>query len=292
MVRKNDSVQTNGLLRIAFLLSLSIILAGCSGSGPTGAVATPTETVVAGSGDGEGVDGEGAEAGEGESSGNTGSGVGAGLCANQYLPVIEGATWSYLGTDEGIGNYAFTSTLKDVHDEGFTYFNDFDELTQQQMWGCTTEGLLALEYNRGPAATVAIAGFENNYESSDISGISLPPSISIGDTWEQAFTLRGERTMPTGEVVKNSAVTSYSFEAIGEEDISVEAGDFTALKVRTEVVFDLEVTIGDVVVPTTLLTESFVWWVEGIGWVKSEDRAEINGIVTLSSIELQSYSIP
>jgi hypothetical protein len=220
------------------------------------------------------------------------SATGSGLCANQYLPVVEGATWSYIGSDESLGSYAFTSTLKDVHDEGFTYFNDFDQLTQQQMWGCTSEGLLALEYNSGPAATVAIAGQENNYESSDISGISLPPRISTGDTWEQAFTLRGERTMPTGEIVKNSAVTSFSFEALGEEEISVEAGDFTALKVRTDVIFDLEVTINDIVVPTTLLTESVVWWVEGIGWVYSEDRAEINGIVTLSSIELQSYSIP
>jgi len=259
---------------LIWFVIFSLVLAACGGS--------------AGEGDGTG----GVIASEEDTSEDRGSSGGSGLCANEYLPVVEGATWTYEGTDEALGTYTFISTLKDVHPEGFTYFNDFDELAQQQKWSCTAEGLLALEYNRGAAATISIAGVESNYVSTDISGVSLPREISIGDTWEHGLTLSGTQSMPDGTIATTAAVVSFSFEAIGEEGISVVAGDFEALKVRAVVVFDLEISVNDVVIPTTLVTESFVWWVQRVGWVKSEDRVEMAGVVSVSSIELQSYSIP
>ena len=232
------------------------------------------------------------------------SGIGVGLCANQYLPVVEGATWTYEGRDtsseaesdsedeDGWGIYSFTGTIKNVGEDEFTYLNDFDELTQEQKWTCQPDGLLALEYTGGTAASVSVAGSEANYETSEVMGLSLPVEIAMGDTWEQSFTISGEQSMPGGVFATTEGIVTMKSEAIGEESVSVSAGDFDAIVVRTEVTIDLIITVEESSFPTLFISESTVWYVKGVGWVKSEDRAEIAGIETLGTIELQSYFIP
>lgn len=216
----------------------------------------------------------------------------AGLCANPYFPVVEGATWTYQGTDEFSGTYTFTSSRINVRPDGFTYSNEFTDLTQEQEWACTSEGLIALQFDRGAAGSVSMTESELRLETSDVEGITLPHEISAGDTWEQSFAVSGEQTIPGGILATSSGTVSVNSEALGEESVTVAAGEFNAMKIHIEFVIDMQMTMEDIVIPLLFESESTVWYALGVGWVKSEDRAEIDGVESLSSVELQSYFIP
>lgn len=220
------------------------------------------------------------------------SSTSSGLCANPYLPVVEGATWTYEGIDDFAGTYTFTSTLINLRPDGFTWSNQFTDVLQEQEWACTSEGLITLNYDRGTAGSVSVADSELSLETSDVEGITLPHEISAGDTWEQSFAVSGEQTIPGGILATSSGTVSVRSEALGQESVTVAAGEFNAMKIHIEFVIDMQMTMGDIAIPLLFESETFVWYAPGIGWVKSEDRAEIDGVESLSSVELQSYFIP
>lgn len=270
--------KNRGLALLILLLVFSLLLAACGGGEEAGDEAAVEDAIE--------------EAVADLVSDGSDSVSGAGLCANQYLPVVEGASWTYGGTESIGGEYMFTSTLMNVHENGFTYHNDFDELLQEQEWGCFAEGLRALDFDRGAAASVSVAGTEARFESSDVEGLTLPSEISVGDTWEQSFSITSEQDMGEGIVATTVGNISMISEAIGEELVSVPAGDFMAMKIRTDITFDLTMIVGESSIPNLFESESIVWYAPGVGWVKSEDRSEFAGIESLNTIELQSYSIP
>lgn len=263
------------------LLITAVLLAACGGPGDEG----PGEESLS---EESSIEGEVPDVALDEILSPTGSG----LCANPYLPVVVGATWTYEGTEETLGTYTFVTTIINVRPDGFTHSNDFNELVQEQEWVCLPEGLQALQYNRGAAGSVTVAGTESIFETSDVSGVSLPNEISIGDSWEQSFSISGVQTMPGGVVATSEGNVTMKSEALGQESVSVQAGEFEAMKLKTEVTIDLQLTMDDVAVPTLFTSESMIWYATGVGWVKSEDRSEIFGVESLSSIELVSYSIP
>jgi len=73
----------------------------------------------------------------------------SGVCANDYYPVREGATWSYKSTGSMAGDYSFTDTITSVQDNGFTLTSQFGSLTRTQEWACDEDGLKALELGGG-----------------------------------------------------------------------------------------------------------------------------------------------
>src|SRR5690554_3684409 len=104
--------------RLVAVLALAALLAACGGQEPA-----PGESPTAA-----------APATSPSASG------GSGLCANEYLPVVQGATWSYTGT--GLEeSYSYTTTVSEVRADGFEYTHNFDNLVVAQQWGCSTAGL-------------------------------------------------------------------------------------------------------------------------------------------------------
>ncbi|HSM72854.1 MAG TPA: hypothetical protein VK851_15035 [Anaerolineales bacterium] len=217
--------------------------------------------------------------------------MGSGLCANAYYPVREGATWTYLGTSSATGDYAFTNTISSVRDDGFTITIDFDDLTLTQQWACTPDGILALEMGGGSAGTLTTSGMNLVMDTQNASGITFPNEIQPGSTWDHTLDFTGTMDF-AGETVEVSGSTEYNYTAIEIESVTVSAGTFDAMKVQVVTTINMEVNMQGSTLPVTFSSTSTSWYVQGVGWVKSESSSEFGGITSIDTVDLQSYSIP
>ena len=269
---------------ILFALVMILMLSACGGEAPDEA-ASPTEagTEPVVSGETEAATTEESEGGVAGS---------AGLCANPYYPVAVGVTQTYSGTGGPDGDYSFAMRISEVREDGFTLITEFDGLMLTHQWACLEEGLQPLEYAEGPSAVLTTEGSEARFSTHNVVGLLLPARISVGDTWTQTYDVSGTQSIPDMGVAETSGTISYAFEAVGEESVTVPAGTFTALVIEANIAFDLEMTIEDLSIPSLFNSMGRSYYVEGVGWVKSVDRAEIFGVVTESTIELTDYSLP
>jgi len=247
-------------------LALTLLLAACGSSIATPA---PTDTTVP-----------------------TETSIATSPCANPYFPVVEGATWTYLATGTGEDS-TWTATVSEVSETGFTLSTQFDELATTQQWACTPEGLAALQYGGGPEAVITASSLLGVFETSDASGVSIPAQIQVGDAWQQSFSMHGQMVIREGVTADANGTISQSFVATGLETVAVPAGSFEAMKVDTNIVFDLQLSMGGISLPMNFDAVSTNWWAPGIGWVKSDAAADLEGSDSIMwLIELQSYSIP
>lgn len=266
---------------LPFLFILSLVLAACGGAAPS------VDTVAAEPpADGEPANAETTQA-------PSDGGQAAGVCANPYFPVVVGATRVYASSSPDFGDFGYTETVSDVRADGFTLTTQFDELTRTQEWSCGSDGLAALEYSGGNSAAITTTGLQGSFTTTEMSGVTLPPSITPGATWNQSFTVEGVLDM--GEAGQATAIGSAAatLEAIGVESVTVPAGTFNAMRIEVHTTVDMQASIMGMNVPVALESTTISWYAEGVGLVKSEDSASIEGTEAISTTtELQSYTVP
>ena len=215
----------------------------------------------------------------------------AGLCNNTYFPVVEGATWTYQSTGGPMGGYGFTDTITSVRADGFTLTSQFDDLTRTQEWGCTSEGLVALQLGGTSAATLNSQEMQVNLNVSNVSGISFPAAIEPGVTWQHALEFTGKMIVGGQEIDANGSAQS-SFTAIGMESVTVPAGTFEAMKVRVDSTINITGVFQGVSLPLTISSPYDYWFAPGVGWVKASGTGDVAGESFTETIELQLYNIP
>ncbi len=211
----------------------------------------------------------------------------ADACDNPYLPVVEGATWNYKLTGPVPDTY--THTIISVESDGFTEQDEFTTgVTRQGKWQCDNGDLIALNPAAGNSANVSTEGVSVNFETKDLSGVTLPAAIKAGDTWSQSLTLEGTETINGTAYTASNAFTS-NCSAIGIESVTVEAGTFDTMRVECQT--DMHITIAldpNNPISTPLSLKSMNWYAEDVGLVKSFTSSP--GLE--STTELVSYNIP
>jgi len=218
--------------------------------------------------------------------------VASGLCSNPYYPVAVGISHTYNVTSSG-GSYTFVSTVTDVRENGFTVTWVTGDATQKHEWSCQPEGLAHLN-PQGAAESISIDMEDLHISgSSEVTGVSIPNSISAGDTWVQTYS--GPLVLEEYDTKLECSAT-VSFTAVGEESVTVPAGTFTAMRVDSTSISEYVLETHGATVPlyTNNITASS-WLVEGIGSVKSITNSDIKGQVSLkvtSTMELTEYSLP
>lgn len=213
------------------------------------------------------------------------------LCDNEYYPVVNGATWSYSGTSSATEDFAYTNTISSVRDDGFTVTVEFDDVTLVQEWACIADGILALDTGGGAAGTVTTSDINLEMETQNVSGITYPNEILPGNTWAHTLDYTGKMDV-AGEFVDVSGDTTYSYTAIGIENVTVPAGTFDAMKIEVITTININMTIQGSEVPVTVTSTSTSWFAEDVGWVKSDSTSDVLGAPSSETIELVSYSIP
>lgn len=220
-----------------------------------------------------------------------GTPAGEGVCTNPYYPVREGATWSYKSTGGPTGEYTFTDTITSVRADGFTLSSQFGELTRTQEWACKPEGLVALQLGGPSAATLSSENMQLNLEVKNVSGVTFPSEINVGDQWQHNLDLEGKMTVANQEGSATGNAQS-SFNALGNESVTVPAGTFDGLKIQIDTTLNINVSVQGVSVPVTFSGSYTYWFVKDVGWVKASGTGSVSGTSFSETIALQSYNIP
>lgn len=208
-------------------------------------------------------------------------------CNNPYLPVVVGATWNYKLT--GPVPDTFTHSVVSVESNSFVEQDVFDVgVTRQGTWNCENGNLIALDPPSGASANVST---DNNvtvdFETKDLSGVTLPATIKAGDSWSQSLTLEGTQTI-NGTAFPASNQLASECKAIGIESATVPAGTFDAMRVECQTTMNISLTMGDLPIQNTLDLTGTNWYVENVGLVKTLTT----GMGLDSTTELVSYNIP
>lgn len=257
---------------------LLLVLLGCN----TGSSAQPSETPAPGEKRDQ-VTPEAATATEAPITAPTES---ASACDNPYMPVVTGATWNYNLT--GPTSDTFSHSILSVDDSGFTEQDVFAiGVTREGKWTCDNGDLTALNPTSGSSGTIQAEGVEVNLETKETTGITIPASIDLGDTWSQTLTLEGTQSINGQEFPARNELTS-NCTAIGVESVTVPAGTFDAMKVECQTTMNLTLSMGGNDISTPLNLTGTNWYAEGVGLVKTLTV----GSGLDSTTELVSYNIP
>jgi hypothetical protein len=214
-----------------------------------------------------------------------------GVCANDYFPVVQGATWTYKSTGGPAGNYSYTDTVSAVDSNGFTLTSDFGKVTRTQKWSCTDKGLAAMELGGPAVATLNSQDMNFTFDVKKVDGVTLPPQIKTGDGWQHTLDFEGKM-----EIAKEPATAEGSaqsvFKALGDESVNVPAGTFQATKVQVDTNITFTIKVQGIAVPASYSGSYTYWYAKGVGWVKAQGQGTITGTSFNETIELQKYSIP
>ncbi len=203
----------------------------------------------------------------------------SGSCANPYLPVVQGATWTRSHAS-ALGDSTSTATIAEVSPNGFVVerilnLANGESLGWQETWACAADGLVQFPSNE-LAALVGLSSQSVTVNVLASQGVTLPRNIQPGDAWSQAFDL--EMVAPDGTFAYS---VTYNFTAIGLEQVSVPAGTFTGIKLQNHMTMTAS--------GQTMEFDIDYWFVQGVGLVKYV--TSFDGVVS-STVETKSYSIP
>lgn len=248
----------------AWIVAMCAALVACGGSGGT---------TTSGSGP------------TGSSSSTTGAtgpvspSVTSGACANPYQPVSTGAAWTYDLHSSASEDSTYTDTIASVTSDGYSVTSSFADLTRVVPWSCTPRGLVALQYANAPG-TISNGGIQFSVETTSVTGVTIPASIAPGDRWTQRYVLSAKLVSSQGS---GSGVGSVStgYRALGNEDVVVPAGTFSALKVRFSGTYRFTITVAGASAPANHTFSGFLWLVQNVGVVKTS--VTVNGSFSLTA---------
>lgn len=197
-------------------------------------------------------------------------------CNHEYYPLRLGYHIQYKTSFPPIGGKTtgyYALRVAEVKPDSVyikaTYAADGEPITSDIIYKCSGGSLQAAGYidvsslARGPA-------YENQYKvrTDAATGQFLPPRISRGDSWSAGFTAKitplQDATGGESRVIREPITMPIEIRrtALGVERVTVPAGTFEAMKIKTETLFDGNPTISG--------TE---WWVKEVGMVKSTYNA-------------------
>ena len=210
----------------------------------------------------------------------------SGACDNPYQPVITGASWNYKIT--GPVPDTFVRSILVVNEGGYTDQDVFGTgVTRESQWKCESGNLTALNPSGGGSSSISAEGVSVNFQTTELSGVTLPPTLTPGDHWEQVVTLEGTQEIGGSQVPARNHFTT-TCDVIGIESVTVEAGTFDAMRFDCVVVMNISLAMEGSPIETTLTLTNVNWHVENIGLVKTATTSDTFN----STIELISYNIP
>lgn len=181
-----------------------------------------------------------------------------------------------------------------------SYMTDDEPVTSDIVYKCIDGSLQAAGYF--DTAGKVMGGPDRNkfrIRTEIATGQFLPPRIARGDTWSAKFNVKvspvaDPKTATSDEevVIRDpiSLTVTINRAALGIERVTVPAGTFEAMKIKTTTMFD-----------DNLAMSGTEWWVKEVGMVKSTYDAGsgseniitvARGVTVPGHIEIRSPEIP
>ena len=144
------------------------------------------------------------------------------------------------------------ATIESTYSYSTTYHDYSNDITA--VYSCDADGLSLLStsnvYDNGANSGGTQGTLTTTY---DTPYLLLPPDLSAGDTWQA--TVKGT-SVDSGMGSTTTFDYTIDSDVVGEDDVSVTAGDYSAMKVDSD-------EAGSSV---------YRWWAEDVGEVQAEDR--------------------
>jgi hypothetical protein len=196
------------------------------------------------------------------------------------MPIRQGSRWAYSTPEDILVEWEITS----VEDDGNAATMESEFASPEGVIGvtvnftCDEEGIAAPE--------LGMVGLPFGAEVSIVEqeGVYLLPAAELvpGATWNAVLVIAAE--FPDAPGLEFEILREVTYTVEGTEEVTVPAGTFTALKVRSD--SNMEISTG--AAPIQSQGVEWLWFVEGIGLVKEE--LELDGGVAFSN--LAEFSIP
>jgi len=207
----------------------------------------------------------------------------SGPCGNPYYPVVMGASYTYNSSNAG----TYTSTITSVRENGFKMTHTIGGSTQTHEWECLPEGLVDLSSPFGDAFETMVEGVTIT-GTSNATGVTIPASISVGDTWSQTYS--GTLTVQGFDTDLDFSIT-VSYTATGKETVTIAADTFEAIRVDSSLKSDFILKAHGTTMPLSNYdSTSSAWFVENIGTVKSTTQGTIKGLGYMEEQLSQEFS--
>jgi hypothetical protein len=205
----------------------------------------------------------------------------SGSCANNYYPIREGVTLSYVFITPGQPNVEMLISFSEVNAEGFTVTQNLDdEITLQSRWLCSEEGLIAVEYG-----SVAFAATGYELVTVGYSGVQVPleSEMTPDSAWSSQFDVQGTFNNASGSGEAELLITESSV-GLGFIAVTVPAGTFeNTFQVETRSAIEITHLVeGEAIGTVTVNSLTTTWYAEGIGIVRQETNAQ--GVVTIMEL--------
>jgi hypothetical protein len=144
------------------------------------------------------------------------------------------------------------------------------------VWKCAADGLLTSEFN------LPLEGFQ--FETLEASGVTFPPRLAVGDSWESEFTIAGSMSQEGMQMSISGHSTSGQTVA-RRESVTVPAGTWDAFVFEGPFTMTMSASVMGMTMPIPALeSSSTVWLVEGVGMVRNESEGSV--------MELIEFTIP
>lgn len=190
-----------------------------------------------------------------------------------------------------MGDYTFSYQIGNVREDGFTMDIEYSSgVFASEEWSCANGDLTMLDPGGGAAGSLAtLNGVTAQIDTDDNVGITLPGTINMSDTWQQVLNIEGSVRLPDGREGSASGTYTASYEAVGNEEVTVPAGTFEAIRIDVVMVYDLLVTVEDLEVPVTTGATQNLWYKPGVGLVQVFSTSDT---MLNETIVLMRYIIP
>jgi hypothetical protein len=213
------------------------------------------------------------------------------LCANEFFPVKNNATYTYSSSGGPSGSYSFTRTVANVRADGFTLASKYKNLELTQEWLCQPEGLVSTQL--GAADATSLLAFEkfSDLQGTNVSGVILPSSITPGAEWTYAIDIQGSETVKSTPANMTGHV-AVSYIAGNKESITVPAGTFEAIAIDASTRITFNIVTQSNTDKISIDSTYTIWYAPGVGWIKSSGNGKFGGQAYFETIVLESYTIP
>lgn len=238
---------------LALPVMVALLGAGCGGSSSTGTDAGTgsTGSPVAGGG---------------------GTKSGSGNCFNAYYPLTAGSSISYNSVSGG-ESVPFTIAVKEHTNSKivleYTFTIEGRELKIDNELVCENGTI------RGKGhfdMAQAFLGIDLRYEVLEMEGEIMPADVRVGSEWTLTNRVKmiTSDTSPIGQMM-NGRIASAKIvsKVVGEENVTVPAGTFRALKIEQEVTSSGEIAGR----PYSTTSDNVAWYAKDVGLVKSQSSA-------------------
>ncbi len=115
-------------------------------------------------------------------------------------------------------------------------------------------------------------------ETTAASGEYLPRDFVVGSVWQQSYTILmkptgAPRAGDLGSTPDMHGTVTINHQAVAEERVTVPAGTYTAIKVKSSMTMKLDAVRGGLSAELPgVQIESIEWWVRGVGLVKAHTQ--------------------